>query len=83
MLALSRLQPHVADQSYLTKIDTITSSSSSSSVTPVLESLACCFVSPMIPTLRAISRLSVLTLYVEFLAPRGPSFSTIPLRSNK
>ncbi|CAI7659310.1 unnamed protein product [Penicillium pancosmium] len=49
----------------LTEIDTTTSSSSSSSETPVLESLACCFVSPTTPTLRATSPLSVLTSYVE------------------
>jgi len=47
------------------EIDTITFSSFSSSVTPVLESLACCFVSPMIPTPKVISPQSVLTSYVS------------------
>ena len=45
-------------------IDTTTSSSSCSSVTPASGSLACCFDSQTTPTLKAISRLSVLTSWV-------------------
>lgn len=50
--------------SLIIEIDTITFSNYSSSVTPVLESLACCFVSPTIPTPKATSRQSVLISYV-------------------
>lgn len=51
--------------SYFRCLDTITFSSSSSSVTPVLESLACCCDSPTIPTLSLTFPPSVLTLYVD------------------